>query len=110
MTRAMNCYYILDADNHAVEVDLLTWGMWFEDADNRAVRYTQITSAVAVSTVFLGINHRVFSKGPPLLFETLIFGGPLDGEGARYSSYDDAETGHATFVRKARAAIGQRVE
>jgi hypothetical protein len=101
-------YYILDADNHAVKVDMWTWAQWFETA-NRGVGYTEITSEIRVSTVFLGFDHRFWGKGPPILFETLIFGGPLDGEGDRYSSHDDAETGHAMFVKKARAAIGQKV-
>lgn len=35
--------------------------------------------------------------------------GRSTGEGRRYSSWDDAETGHRTFVRKCREAIGQKV-
>ena len=98
--------YILDADNHVVEVDMITWAKsFFEDFEHRVVGCTKITSKCTVSTVFLGIDHR----HPPILFETMIFGGPLDGESSRYSSYDDAETGHRAFVAKARAAIGQRV-
>ena len=102
-------YYILDADNHAVAVaDVQTWAMWFEDA-NRTVGYTQITSAITVSTVFLGLDHRHWGKGPPILFETMVFGGPLDGHQQRYSSWDDAETGHRVAVAKTREAIGQRI-
>ncbi len=102
----MRCY-ILDADNHAAEASLLEWSRWFEDA-NRRVGYTQITSEINVSTVFLGFDHRHFGKGPPILFETMIFGGPLDQEQSRYSSWDDAETGHRAAVRKAREASGQK--
>lgn len=101
-------HYILDTDNHTVEVDLLTWARWLEDA-NRHVGYTQITSEIEVSTVFLGLDHRFFGEGPPILFETMVFGGPLDQETRRYSSYDDAETGHRMMVAKARAASGQKV-
>jgi hypothetical protein len=101
-------HYILDADNHAVEVNFLTWAIWFEDADRR-VGYTQITSHVEVSTIFLGLDHRHLGDGPPILFETMVFGGPLDGDGGRYSSYDDAEVGHRMMVAKVRAAMGQRV-
>lgn len=102
--------YMLDADNHAIEIkDSLTWGRWLQDA-NRTVGMTQITSAITVSTVFLGLDHRFFGKGPPILFETMIFGGPLDQETWRYSSWDDAEIGHRMMVAKARAAISQRVE
>ena len=103
-------YYILDADNHPVKVDLMTWAIWFEDA-NRRIGYTQITSQCEVSTVFLGIDLRYFSEGPPILFETMIFGGPkeIDESQWRYSSFDDAMVGHLMAVDKARAAIGQKV-
>jgi hypothetical protein len=39
----------------------------------------------------------------------MIFGSPLDRRTWRYSSWDDAEAGHRTAVREARAALGQRV-
>lgn len=101
--------YTLNADNHVVEVsDFVTWGKCME-ADRR-VAYTQITSKMDVSTVFLGIDHRIGGKGPPVVFETMIFGGPLDHHEWRYTSYDDAQTGHKAAVRKARAAIGQKVD
>lgn len=102
-------YYILDADNHPMETDLLTWGKWFERIENRTVAWTQITSETWVSTVFLGLDHNHFGEGPPILFETMIFGGPEDEYQWRYSSWDDAETGHKAAVRKAREAIGQKV-
>lgn len=100
--------YVLDADNHVVEADLMTWGECMDG--NRHVAWTQITSETQVSTVFIGVDHRHWGKGPPLLFETMIFGGPLDEYQRRYTSYDDAQTGHKAAVRKAREAIGQRVK
>ena len=104
-------WYILDADNNIVKTDLMTWARWLEDVPHaRIVGLTQITSKITVSTVFLGLDHRWFDDGPPILFETMIFGGPLDDEMWRYSSYDDAEVGHVMAVKKARAAIGQKVK
>lgn len=101
-------YYILDDENRVVEVaHMLTWAMWLEDA-YRHVGMTQITSEITVSTVFVGIDMQ-FGEGPPIVFETMIFGGPLNDYQWRYSSWDDAETGHKAAVRKARAAIGQKV-
>jgi hypothetical protein len=104
-------HYILDDNNNTVEVDLLTWAQWLEHQDNRIVGYTGITSRVWVSTVFIGIDHRWpgFPPGPPIQFETLIFGGPLDGEGARYTSHDDALIGHRMYVKRARKAAGQKI-
>lgn len=95
-------YYILDADNRPVPADLMTWAMFWGGHDRR-VAYTEVTSQVHVSTVFLGIDHRHFGDGPPLLFETMIFGGSFDQSQWRYSSWDDAKTGHKAAVTKARA-------
>jgi hypothetical protein len=105
-------HYILDADNNTVEVDLFTWAEWYEHASNRIVAFTQINSQAYVSTIFLGLDHRFpgYPQGPPILFETMIFGGALDGEGARYCSHDDAMTGHKMQVKRARKAAGQRIK
>ena len=102
-------FYILDAEHHLVAVDVEEWGKWFENISNRCVGYTEITSEVCVSTIFIGMDHRLLGDGPPIVFETLVMGGPLDGDGQRYSSWDDAEIGHRTYVRKTRAAMGQKV-
>jgi hypothetical protein len=104
-------HYILDADDNVVEVDLFTWAEWLEHPSNRIVGFTQITSQVYVSTVFIGLDHRFpgYPPGPPILYETLIFGGPLNHEGDRYCSHDDALTGHKMCVKHARKAAGQKV-
>lgn len=50
-----------------------------------------------VSTVFLALDHN-WSGGEPLLFETMIFGGPYDGYMERYSTYEQAKAGHERIV------------
>lgn len=51
--------------------------LW-EDDNYRRVAYTEINEEVAISTVWLGIDRNCFSPGsPPLIFETMVFGGPL---------------------------------
>jgi hypothetical protein len=53
-----------------------------------------------ISTVFLGLDHRYdYSTGEPLVFETMIFGGPLDQKQWRYSSWAAAEAGHLEACR-----------
>jgi hypothetical protein len=47
---------------------------------------------IRVSTVFLGIDHGF--GGKPLLFETMVFGGRLNGYQCRYGTYDEAVEGH----------------
>ena len=77
----MRRYYRLDNENHCIPVDnFIDWALWSKRA-NRIVDYTQITSETTVSTVFFGLDHRHFGRGPPLLFETLVFGGLLNGSG-----------------------------
>lgn len=99
MKRAL--YYILDAERHPVPAELFEWGEFFEHRDRR-VDYTNLDNGVSISTVFLGINHRLFGNGP--LFETMIFGGPHDQYTRRYSSWDDAAVGHERAVRLAQEA------
>lgn len=100
--------YVLDAEHRPVPIrSLLQWAEWFENIDNRTVGYTQINSQVTVSTIFLGLDHRYDERGPPLLFETMVFGGPLDHATWRYASWDDAEAGHQAAVRKARRRPGR---
>ena len=48
---------------------------------------------VHVSTVHLVIDHS-FGDGPPLIFETMIFGGEHDQYQERYSTREQAEEGH----------------
>ena len=53
-----------------------------------------------VSTVYLGTDHR-WGEGPPLIFETMIFGsGPLGDEQWRYSTREDALAGHAEAIKR----------
>jgi hypothetical protein len=48
---------------------------------------------IRVSTVFLGLNHQ-YGDGPPLIFETMIFGGEHDEGQWRYSTEAEALVGH----------------
>ena len=51
-----------------------------------------------VSTVFLALDHNMFGGGTPILFETMIFDGPHDGDMWRYSTWDEAKAGHERIV------------
>ena len=89
--------YILRGHTPVPCADLLAWAQWFENAAARRVAQTKIGGA-RVSTVFLGIDHRHSGNGPPILFETMIFGGARDGWQERYATWDDAQAGHARAV------------
>jgi hypothetical protein len=105
MRRNLLSYYILNADHSVRETHCVhEWGRFLENITNRLVDWTQVNSECHVSTIFIGLDHRFAGDGPPILFESLVFGGPCDGDGRRYSSWDDAETGHKMLVKKVRAA------
>lgn len=92
--------YILDG-KHAVECpDLIAWATWCESADRRVALST--IGGVRVSTVFLAVDHS-FGEVPPLLFETMVFGGPLDEEQDRCTTWEEAEAMHAAMVARVRA-------
>lgn len=64
-------HWILDENGKPKKVDLMTWAQWFETAD-RIVRQEWIGD-IWVSTVFLGLDHNLSNRGPPILWETMAF-------------------------------------
>ena len=92
-------YILVDGEPQRCE-DLLAWGRWFTTAD-RGVAKTAVDDA-NVSTVFLGLDHGDRMGGAPILWETMIFGGPQDGYQRRYTSRAAALKGHERAVRMAR--------
>ena len=90
----MQVRYILDEHGHPqLEPDLMKWAEWFEHTD-RHLRKDKLPGDIFVSTVFLGIDYNFGWKGPPLLWETMIFGGQHDQYVERYTSREDALEGH----------------
>lgn len=92
----MDTRHMILVDGEPTPVSLLEWGRWFDDINNRRVAETFVGD-VHISTVFLGIDHR-FGDGPPLWFETMIFGGEHDEFQDRYSTLDEARSGHNRAV------------
>jgi hypothetical protein len=96
--------YILDGRNPIPCADFMTGARWFQTSD-RHVAKTDFGD-VRVSTVFLGFD-RSFGQGPPLLFETMIFGGSFDQDKyqERCSTWDEAEAQHVKAVEVARQSL-----
>ncbi|MFC5996924.1 hypothetical protein ACFQE5_22190 [Pseudonocardia hispaniensis] len=93
----MSGYY----DRQGNPITLDDWVATFRHNDGRVALDT--VGAVTVSTVHLGIDHS-FGSGRPLIFETMVLGGPLDEEQARYSSEVEAVAGHQQVVARVHAA------
>ncbi len=100
--------YILDESGQPIEeTNLIKWAKWMENTKfNHHVADDSI-GGVRVSTVFLGLDH-AFSGGPPILWETQVFGGPLDGEMIRYSSRETALAGHVGLLAQVRSGNGKQ--
>jgi hypothetical protein len=104
--RTMNFgkYILNDNGNPVLEPDLIKWAMWFETATNRRVAKEMI-GEVQVSTVFLGLDHNFCSKGPPIVWETMVFGGELDQETERCSgNREQAEAMHQDMVERVKSS------
>jgi hypothetical protein len=93
----MTDYFDRDGDPMPIPDD---W--WRRDRDGRRVARTVVGDAV-VSTVWLGLNHN--PGGVPLIFETMIFGGPWAGEMTRYHTEEDALRGHLRVLHRLRAGM-----
>lgn len=113
---ATNKYYILDGNDVRL-ADLCAWAEWFEHSPkDRLISLTLVDPRTAdtkpfgglgdikVSTVFLGIDHNYTETGPPILFETMVFGGLLDQEQERYATMAEALSGHAAMVERVKRA------
>ena len=108
-----NGRYILVDRRPVPEPILLKWARWLETAD-RVVAQDTVREAcgdgvagVEVSTVFLGLDQIFRNEGAPVLFETKVFGGIMDGERERYSTWAEAEAGHQRMLERVRAAVNE---
>lgn len=81
--------------------DLMAWAEWFEskEAQKERIVARDEKDGVVVSTVFLALDHS-FGGKEPVLYETLVFNGPFDGEMYRYTNKESAIRGHKEMVAK----------
>jgi len=91
--------YCFKLEGHTpVAVSLEAYARWDMSTpfERKIVGKDQV-GEVEVSTVFLGLNHQFFD-GPPLVFETMVFGGLRGDYQKRYSTWVEAERGHAQVL------------
>lgn len=68
-------------------------------------KLTELGAGLEVSTVWLGIDHN-FLGGPPLTWETMVFGHDREEEGCwRYATRAEAFDDHERIVRELRAGV-----
>jgi hypothetical protein len=93
----MEAYFVLDERGEPRrEMDQQTWTRWFERAD-RGVARTVLSPSVTVLTTFSGVDAAPESD-TPLLFETRVFGGVLDGEENQSGTRAEALATHSELA------------
>lgn len=91
-------YWILKNKVPVETEDMFQVNNFLSDFKNKVVKQENLADDVRVSTVFLGLDHR-FGEGPPLLFETMIFGGEHDQYQTRCSTWSEAEEMHKQALK-----------
>jgi hypothetical protein len=104
--RRPNYYKLVGRETVPVR-NVLEWARYYDGAmnDRRRVDLTYLDTDVHVSTVFMGLDHNFTGQGPPILFETMIFGSELDQSMRRYSTWDEAAAGHIALVEQLRKVL-----
>ena len=95
----MSSYYDMDG----LPMELMEWARTFEDRKDDGdwrIGFDE-HDGVSVSTVWLGLDHNYSLTGPPLIFETMIFGGEHAEYQERYSTKEEALAGHERAYRLA---------
>jgi len=93
--------YFYDRDGKPI--DALRFGELFENLKYRVIAQDHVND-ITVSTVWLGLDHRLWGDGPPLIFETMVFNvADLDHPGhdlemRRYSTESEAREGHRQLL------------
>jgi hypothetical protein len=91
-------YFGLREDNEPFPMtDPAAWNEHMGDLVRTRRRHVGLDEIgqLRVSTVFLGIDHNFGRTGPPLFFETMVFG---NGYQERYCTWQEAKDGHARVV------------
>jgi hypothetical protein len=100
-------YYIL-IGKRVFKTDIngfMRWSRKRGGSASQTLALTRVSPTVDISTIFICIDHRHFGEGRPIVFETLVFGGQLDGEMERYTTYGKALDGHERMVIRVRKGI-----
>lgn len=94
-------HYILDADRNAVRCDRPgDWSQWMEMNQNDCRVGFDTVETSTVSTLFLGVATNGDDAAPEV-FETMIFTNGTNRQ-QRYSTWAEAEVGHAELVASVR--------
>ena len=94
-----NQYYKLEGQSVVALESFMEWSLWISDA-NTTVMINEIHNCI-ISTNFVGINLQLCNCNKPMVFETLVMGGVLDGKRNFYPTWDEAIQGHLKICTQA---------
>ena len=100
-------------DIDGIPISIKEWGRLHADEKYVRVAVTTIMDGAdpavvwEVSTVWLGLDHSFDDHGPPLIFETMVFGegSSTDEACVRYSTLFDAKLGHHAMAATVAASV-----
>lgn len=97
----MGRYY----DKTGKKIGLYQWADLYENRDYARVAFDQAGAATEISTVWLGLDHRFGSEGPPLIFETAVRQHGRWDIVARYPTLEDAIVGHCAALERVKQTV-----
>lgn len=88
--------YILEGREPKRCLDYELWERWIDyDSQRCVVAFTQFFHReIIIETRFIGIDVAPTESLGPLLFETTVEGGELDGHQGLYRNWEEAQIGH----------------
>lgn len=127
--RSRPLYYRLNPDKSVTPIHgrlgddnsaALEWAREFEKFESRIVAHDDVDGRL-VSTVFLGLDHGFSDRGPPVLFETMVFSNETktfkfgssereyheELDQRRYCTWAEAVAGHAEILAETRAIVAK---
>ncbi|MEH1771595.1 hypothetical protein [Nostoc sp.] len=88
-------YYKLEGQTPVAVDSFIEWSLWIMSAST-TVMINELKDSI-ISTRFVGIDLNPGSsnsKSQPMVFETLVMGGAMDGKRNFYPTWDEAIQGH----------------
>ncbi|MCP4898247.1 MAG: hypothetical protein GY906_14840 [bacterium] len=106
----MGRYFILSEGTVSEEPDYEAWSKWYENAYEGVsnIAHTE-TAQGTVTTKFTAMSMTLDKKAAPMVFETTVSGGWLDGKIERYPTVEEAKKGHDSWVEKVKKEEDENV-
>lgn len=107
MSESFSRYYNMEGEKITREQ---AYELWSGDQEMRRVAVDFLPDPdggkdIMVSTVLLVLDHSFTTDGPPLIFETMVFGGEHNEYQERYATREQAEAGHAVAVKLVKGSL-----